>query len=196
MRNRTVAQPPYREVLAKSQPQSAYRDRMTVQVKKLYDLINILRNVSDMKKWTALLLVLISPIGAQTLAARGAVAKSTAPSPELSVKGDLLRDKVLADWLLQDAGVKHEVDFSRASDVEKKLVLKVLSECAHPPKLTMQDLRADYIRACEHRRAERLATLRKKSPQFVFVKQNHKLSLRFSPPLKFFFFFFYFFLFS
>ena len=90
-------------------------------------------------------------------------------------RSEFIRQKMIEDWLLQDAGVGHPMNFAKAGQAERDLVKKVVSQCKKKPTLDLTDLKAAYVLACEQRRRERLSELAVKVPRFVFVKQ-HPLS--------------------
>ena len=94
------------------------------------------------------------------------------PHAGAPIQEEFLRKKIIADWILQDAGIGHIINFQQPGESEQKLVRKVLGECKNPPAVDLADIRRAYIRACEQRRKERLVLMSTKVPSFIFVRQN------------------------
>lgn len=67
---------------------------------------------------------------------------------EKPIDPDFLRQKIIEDWLLQDAGQGNTIDFSRPGQPERALLEKVLNACRNPPEVDMGKGREAYIRAC------------------------------------------------
>ncbi|NWK56924.1 hypothetical protein HW115_14970 [Verrucomicrobiaceae bacterium N1E253] len=118
------------------------------------------------------MLLALSLGGGALATAETAKTAETAANQQGTTADNKLPAKVFADWLLQDAGPNHQINFDQPSEKEKKLVADALADCRNPPTVEMDRLREAYLLACQQRRRERLQLLAKSSPRFVFVKQR------------------------